>query len=229
MAWRCPRCAYPVADDAVAACPVCATARPSPPGADAARRDLAMEAHVSAIALWHRIQAVVGLVAVVLGVPALIIMSGGEMGSMEHAVIAIVFVMVAGASIGYFFIGRYLGRYYDGARIAAAVLIGLALASSAINLVAAGGRVAAGGAEAGPAAMLLLLVAVAIAWDVAKLWALYNARSGAILTAEYRAVVARTPQLAPPTFRSPFFWLPLVGIGLALAGGALAVLSIVRR
>src|SRR5262249_13334832 len=127
---------------------------------------------------------------------------------------------------GAFVLGHFLARYSNGARITAGVLtiIGLAwiVLSAVLGLVRAASQPRL--FEAYPAYSsphyyynqpstgwgfgTIILLLLYLLWIGSVLWALWNKRSSQICSERYRDIVARTPELSPPTFKSPFFIVP---------------------
>jgi hypothetical protein len=66
-----------------------------------------------------------------------------------------------------------------------------------------------------------------LAFGSAHLWAFFNRRGVAIRQSQYLERVAASPHLKVPTFSSPFFWIPLILVGLAL-GIVLLALVVTR-
>jgi len=228
MAWTCPRCAFPIADEMVRRCPVCATDRPTPGNVvDGARRDVKMEAHLRAIGLWHRVEGAIGAGVVLVGVVAIvggIGGLGGKVGAGEAIVIGVLALFLLACAAAYFMLGHYLARYYNGARLTAGVLVGLGTLTTMIN----GVMVVFSTRDPAAIAMAVLTPLPGLAWSLAQMWALFNDRAGAICTAEYRALVARSPGVKVPLARSPFLWVPFAVIALWLGVGAMVTSALWR-
>ncbi len=204
MSWVCRACSNTIEDEAQV-CTVCGAARPragSLRGA-AASRDWGMEAHLRALAIWYRLGGVLAvIVALIFGFKGGGAMSGA--GPLAQLGIALAVLMgLLGAA--YCVLGELLARYWNAARIISAGLTILQMVGNLYSMVSAPG----GGSIVGGL--------IGLAWYGAIAWALLNGRSSAICTAGYRDLVARSPSLKPPTFKSPFFWIPLVLICLGIA------------
>lgn len=185
-------------------------------------RDLKMEAHLRAIAIWYRIGAILGvLVCLLVGLAGFAGMSmgGGRGRSGEMAAGAGAFLCIAivggGICALFYLLGHHLAKYSNTARIIAGILTILNILGSVCNVFSlmaqAGGM---GGMrperDAPPMALMAVIVLFGLAYGIAQCWALFNGRAGAICTPEYQNLVAQTPSQQPPTYASPFFWLPFV-------------------
>jgi hypothetical protein len=229
MAWSCDQCGRNVVSNELM-CDLCMAARP---GADpqrielARQRDLVMEAHLRALGLWYRIGAVlftVGALISMVGGGALAFGFGRMSGVVAGALLfglAFTVVICGGAYV----LGHFLARYYNGARITAAVLscVGLAwmLLSFGLVLFASerGGNYYGGdpygighhyySRSSGVGFLQVIFMILAVVWMISVLWALFNGRSATICSPRYRDLAARTPELRPSTFKSPFFIVPL--------------------
>jgi hypothetical protein len=197
----CPRCGEPMFK-VLEACPKC--------GAWSGRRDLAMEGHLRAIALWLRVG---GLLS--LGMLGLMLFISSQarlpQGGME-------LMISGGVSLGFIVLGFALSRYSNAARIITGILTilyGLVLL----------GTIALGGAASIVAFVWLALWG---AWSCALLWALFNSRSARICTAAYRDGVAATPDQRPSIFRSVFFWIPMGVIIFMIGLTLIAALAVSR-
>lgn len=174
----------------------------------AAPRDLDMEAHLRAIAVWQRIGGLLTLIAVGLA-SALAATGGVRPGVVALGLLPL--LLVGGASLA---VGQGLWLYHGWGRWTLVVLNAVGLLNGLYGLFA-GQRL--GG--------LLQL-----GWVGATLAVLLSARAAQICSAEYRERVARTPGTRVRWYASPFFWIPAVVLGLALAAvvgvSGLAVLSL---
>jgi hypothetical protein len=240
MAWSCDSCGRSVTSNPIM-CDLCGSAAP---GADPTKvalggqRDLIMEAHLRALAIWQRVGGVLlGVAAVWLVGTSMLTSHEGAFGGTLAAVamFGAVFCLVLAA--GSFVIGHFLARYSNVARIIAGVLTALSAAmqllrTGALLFMSSGSRYDGGYGDynyprhsyyysysSGPSGILIVVSLVALIWMIALLWVLFNARSSKICSDRYRDLVAKTPELRPPTFKSPFFVIPaaLSGFMILLA------------
>lgn len=193
-----------------------------------------MEGHLSAIALWYRIGGILGLLVTglfLLLTPFAIeglrkFDDQGILGGQSGDVITFLAIVVLGLmllfSIGSLFLGRYLHRYSNGARIAAGVLGAVGLAFNVLSTFGTVLQAANGDAPVAQALIASFNLAMGSLWSGANLWALFNQRAAAICTPAYRAFAARQPLQRSAMYSSPFFWIPFVWIGLAFLGGLVA-------
>jgi hypothetical protein len=191
----------------------------------AARRDLAMEAHVTAIALWYRIGALLGGVGLVL-VLVSTIGSAGRIRSEMMVIIVVVLALCLGLVVLMYLLGLHLGRFSNTARIIALVLTLLGMAGSVLQMgmasVLSVGSPYSKGPPLGPSVAMHL---VSLCWSAAYLWALYNRRAVALCTPEYIEGVSRSPGVRPPTYGSPFFWAPFILLALTVVLGILVAMN----
>lgn len=174
----------------------------------AAPRDLDMEAHLRAIAVWQRIA---GLLALLASGLLFFASSAGGAPPALMLVALLPLVLVGGASLA---VGQGLWLYHAWGRWTLVVLNAVGLLNGLYGLVA--GHKLGGLLQLG--------------WVGATLAVLLSARAAQICSAEYRQRVARTPNASVRWYASPFFWIPAVVLGLALAAvvgvSGLAVLSL---
>lgn len=215
----CPHCGHKSAKEAtgVKLCGSCGAGNPADAptctkcGFDllgaSAERYLTMEAHLSAIAMWDRICGVLGGIACIL------------LGVLQ-GVVLFVAVFMAALFAGLYLLGHFLAKYSNTARIIAVVLQGLWLVGNVIQLMLLMGVIGSdqGGrhravAEAGVVGGVVGVL-ISVAWNVAILWVLFNQQSAAICTPQYQRVVYESPDVKPLTYSSPFFYLPLIGLGI---------------
>ncbi len=207
----CPFCAETI-QAAAKVCPFCKSdlapgaARRRERADDESRRDLDMEGHLRAIALWYRIGGVLIAVAGLVAAFALPALMGGKAGAAGAGCVVAVLIGMVGLGAGSYAIGHFLWKYSNAARIVAAVLTILGMLSNVIQV--AGPAMGAGRPGQGAADMIGGLIG--IGWSIALLWALFNARSAAICTPPYASSVMRTPHLQPSALGSPFFWMPFL-------------------
>src|SRR5581483_4372628 len=239
MAWSCEQCGRSVTSNSLM-CDLCGSAAP---GADAAKvalggqRDLIMEAHLRALAIWQRVGAVLMAVAALWLVGALA-MAGSRLGQFSGfiggigAVMAAIFLAMA---VGSWVLGHFLSRYSNGARITAGVLTSISLGWQVLSTGFAmfarpsyayddyGSRYGGYGMHhsSGAGMWAVLSFILIVIWMSSVLWALFNRRSSKICTPEYRDIVAKTPELAPSTLKSAFFIIP------AALGGFVLLLALV--
>jgi len=239
--WTCESCGRTVKDNDLL-CDLCHTGKP---GADpslvakAARRDLVIEAHLRAMAVWHYVGAAVLVVA---GLVMYVVAGAGGIGSSHGALGGIGRMLAAGAILmgsvavvvggGFGVLGHFLWRYWAGGRIAAAVLGFLGIAYRLFEVVATFMMRSAleddfgsysryghsyGYHRAGPSiGWTLFFAVVAIAWTAAMINVLLSRRAATVCSPAYRELVAATPQVKAQWYKSPFFVLPAFLVGLAL-------------
>ena len=235
MAWSCEQCGRSVTSNSLM-CDLCGSAAP---GADAAKvalggqRDLIMEAHLRALAIWQRVGAVLMAVAAVWLVGALALSSSrfGQFGGFIGGVGTVMAAIFLAMAIGSWVLGHFLSRYSNGARITAGVLTSISLAWQVVSTGFAlfarpsyaydeyGSRYGGYGHSSGAGMWTVLSFLLIVIWMSSVLWALFNRRSSKICTPEYRDIVAKTPELVPSTLKSPYFIIPaaLTGFVLLLA------------
>ena len=229
--WECVKCHNFVLSHP-SLCDLCRTPRPvdasgAPAGTgDSAailgKRDLAIEAHVRAVAIWYRAgAAIVGASTLLF---ALVMLND----AMEYTrgrgarmlAIAIPLLITEALCAGMFVIGTRLSRFSEFGRIAGAVAEGL------LGLVQLWGIVAAILAHDGVRlGVTVVQTLVSGAWIAAVMLLLLSKRAAAICTPSYRELVADRTDQQPPIYGSPFFWVPFIGValfvGLMLLGGLL--------
>lgn len=222
----CPYCAETI-KAAARICPFCKTdlARPGGvrrnPAGDANPRDLKMEGHLRALALWYRIG---GLLCAVVGLIMLVVGAGsGRMGGAE---VGCIMAVMVGMGALLFVLGHFLGKLSNGVRIACGVLTILGMVMNLLSLAVGAGGGPGGGAAAGGNALGVLF---SLGWSSACLWAFFNGRAAAVCTPAYVDNMARTPQLKSATFSSPFFWIPLGFIGLVMLIAVVAGIAAASR
>ena len=244
--WSCDTCGRPNKSNPL----ICETCGASAPGADpdqvslALQRDLAMEAHLRALAFWYRAGAVlvvlfgIGLTAMVgwLGRAVLAdATSWRTPGAMVAGAVGYVALAAIGLGAGSFVLGHLLSRFANGARIAAGVLTLVSLALVLVRLVLTAvvySRLSAfAGAYdgayappslAGPIASFLL----SAIWMIAVAWALFCGRAAQVCSPTYRTIVARTAQMKAPMAKSAFFIVPLVGLILTVMMGLMIAIRL---
>ena len=235
MAWSCEQCGRHVTNELL--CDLCGTGKP---GADpekvraGVQRDLVMESHLGALAIWYRIGAVLfALVAAWALLSASTVAHHDVMFVLDNIVrAAAVALLLAGA--GSFVLGHFLARRSNVARIIAGVLGSLSLLLTTLRMgvvlfADSTPRYASYDSyhysayhQSSGVGYALFFFAVNVAWTCAVLWALFNRRAGDVCSGDYAAIVERTPELRPTPLRSPFFFLPL-----AAACFGLLILTIV--
>jgi hypothetical protein len=169
-----------------------------------------MEAHLRAIAIWYKIGAVMGALSI-LGL--LMAQNDGKIPGEYVAGLKVGVVMIAAFSVFSWMLGHYLAAYSAGGRIVARLVTFLSILMNVFGLVRPGG-----GLDQFKWGKIGLHVCF-IAWLLMVAFILRNARTADICTEEYRALVKNTPGQTPPTFRSPFFLMPLIGTILSVISG----------
>ncbi len=249
MAWSCEQCGRNVVSNDLL-CDLCHAAKP---GADpekvalGGQRDLIMEAHLRALALWYRIGAVLLVVGMVLmtatGMAATRGLGGmgGFGGDVMGGVLMTLAVITLLSAGGAYVLGHFLARYSNGARITGGVLTAIGLAWVVLSTVLAivrassessyydpyGGGYGARhyyGHSSGFGFGSVIITILYLLWIASVLWALFNKRSSQICSPRYRDIVARTPELTPPTFKSPFFIIPTALTVFAILFSAVLIL-----
>jgi hypothetical protein len=174
-------------------------------------RNVVHEAHVRAIAFWHRAGGALAIVALVY----LLHFLGRMNRRLDGLSTALVFFMIA-LGVASFAIGHALSRYVNQARW---WTIGAALAGMIVPFFRAL-------AEGRPGAAVLS-VAV-LAWFVAVAWALNNPQAETICSPAYRRMVSQD-KMKIPWWLSPFAWGPGAGLIFLLAVSIAALKLTVRR
>jgi hypothetical protein len=245
MSWSCSSCGRLVTSNPT----ICDSCGAAAPGADpnyvnlALQRDRVMEGHLMALALWHRI----GAVLVGLGAVALLIGGGSLLGMGRHssgfegaaggimAMVAIILLVAGGFSYA---LGHFLARYAAWARITAGVFAAIGLAMNVISMVmglwlsARMSDVSYGYSSysSGPsAAGVIIRGLISIAWAASITWVFFNRRSAQITTPAYQELVSQTPHIKPSTYRSPFFIIPMVLIGIVVLLVVFGILMMTGR
>jgi hypothetical protein len=224
--WSCDTCGRPNRHNPL----ICETCGAAAPGADAnqvnlaLQRDLAMESHLRGLAFWYRIG------AVVFGVGFLVLfglVGGALVSSPLHGSSALmasafgyVAMFVVAAAAGSYVLGHYLGRFANGARIAAAILSIVGLAFTLLRFVltcVAYSRLSAlyGDsslfADAQPSLMgPIVMFVLSALWSGAIILTLFSGRAAQVCSPAYRTIVARTAAMKASMVKTPFFVVPLV-------------------
>ena len=160
------------------------------------KRDRWMEAHLRALSIWDRVLGVLCIIGTVWMVGDGVGLSIDSFS--RHLPFVIQVVMFGSSGILLYLIGHFLARYRNVARIGAGIVMALRMLGILAGLV-----------ELNSLSDLISIL-ISTAWTVAVLWALFNKRAVRICTENYRLLVSRTPRVVPPTFKSPFFWVPLI-------------------
>jgi hypothetical protein len=157
------------------------------------RRDLEAEAHLVALAIWQRISCL-ACVVFAFGTFMALATTGSAPAALVLAALAIplAFAVVCGL------LGFYLMKYDNVARVITAAMSGLGI------LWTVGGDPS-------------LASVIPLGYHAAAMIVLLGSRSAALCTNEYQQRVACTPEQAVPWARSPFFYVPVLLIVLALA------------
>ena len=224
--WSCDTCGRPNHRNPL----ICETCGAAAPGADAdqvnlaLQRDLAMESHLRGLAFWYRIGAVVFGV----GFLALFGLVGGALvssplhgsGALMASAFGYVAMFVVAAAAGSYVLGHYLGRFANGARLAAAILsiVGLAftLLRFVVTCVAYSRLSALYGdsslfADAQPSLMgPIVMFVLSALWSGAIILTLFSGRAAQVCSPAYRTIVARTAAMKASMVKTPFFVVPLV-------------------
>lgn len=162
-------------------------------------RYLAHEAHIRAVAIWSIAGGVIVtllLVWLLLSADASILRRGPVTGFIGIG------ILLSGLSV---FVGIGLYAYQAWAQMTYALLTGIGVLMSLASLTVAEGAQISG-------AMLQ------IGFSCACLWVVLGGPAARIFTEEYRQKVEQTERTTyVPTYSSPFFWIPLLLIGLAFA------------
>jgi hypothetical protein len=228
MSWSCESCGRVVTTNQT----ICDRCGAAAPGADprqvnlALQRDRIMEGHLMALALWHRIGAIlVGVLALglLIGGGALFGIRHGELDGAIGSMMAVVAVILILAAAFSYVLGHFIARLHAWARITAGVFAAIGLASNVLSMVAGlamtsrmsdyggGGFGFSSGPSVGGIIFRSLL---SIAWSASIVWVFFNRRSSVITSPDYKLLVAQTPDVRPTTYKSPFFLIPLVLLAL---------------
>jgi hypothetical protein len=208
-------------------CESCGAGAPDADGALvslALQRDLHVEAHLGALAIWYRVGAMLTLLlaGVVLGRFGRLVVAGARswraVGVAWMGAVGVAVSLLLAAAAGAYYLGQRLARLHDGARIVAGAvaIAGLIATVTRIALTLRDyDRLAAliphhfAYVRPSLAWPILAFVAATLAW-IAIVATLFSTRAADVCASHYRSLVVRTPMLKPPTLRSPFFVLPLV-------------------
>jgi len=227
--WSCDTCGRPNHRNPLI-CEICGAAAPnvSPELVNLAlQRDLAMESHFRGLAFWYRVGAIafgamfLGLFA--LAGSALFGLAGGSLhgsDAMVASAFGYVAMFVVAAAAGSYVLGHYLGRFANGARIAAAILSIVGLAFTLLRFVltcVAYSRLSAlyGDsslfADAQPSLMgPIVMFVLSALWSGAIILTLFSGRAAQVCSPAYRTIVARTAAMKASMVKTPFFVVPLV-------------------
>ena len=224
--WSCDTCGRPNHRNPL----ICGTCGASAPGADpgqvslALQRDLAMESHLRALGFWYRIGAVlfgVGFLTLFGLGGALVGLTSSLHGSnaLWASAFGYVAMFVVALAVGSYVLGHFLGRFTNGARLAAGILTIVSLAfgllrfvlicvaySKLSDLYGDAGFYSARPSLAGPIAMFLM----STLWSGAIVFTLLSGRAAAVCAPAYRTLVARTASMKASLVKTPFFVVPLV-------------------
>ena len=135
--------------------------------------------------------------------------------------VILVAMFVIAAAAGSYVLGHYLGRFANGARIAAAILSIVGLAFTLLRFVVTciaysrfssiygdSGLYDMRPSLAGPIAMFVL----STIWSGAIIFTLLSGRAAAVCAPAYRTIVARTATMKASMVKTPFFVIPLVAV-----------------
>ena len=170
------------------------------------KRDLVMEAHLQAIAIWYWIAAA----ACVLLAGGLVLFFKESLPADAQRMMKAGIVMGILGAVTSYALGSYLMKYSEGARITAGIMSGLTLLMNIAAVARPGGALSQGNWGR------LVSTTLAAGWCVVLLWAFFNGRSSIVCSEEYRVIVKATPDQKPETFRSPFFWVPFILVGVSM-------------
>lgn len=197
-------------------------------------RDLSMEGHLAAIGLWYRTAGLLGLFVIVLSLLAVALSEPMQLRAKTYAVTVfamciVVLVGLLGSSL-VFVLGHHLARRSNTARLTAGLLTVLSLLGNGLGLAGAALSVARPEVQSNPllassVGSVLVAGVLSLLWGLALLWAFFNSRASWVCSEAYNRAVMRGPKEAPYTWRSPFFWLPLIPTMLFVGG---ILLSLVR-
>ena len=225
--WSCDTCGRPNHHNPL----ICETCGAAAPGADPAQvslalqRDLTMESHLRALGFWHRL----GAIVFGAGFLALFGIAGGALLGMRSSLhgssalwasaFGYVAMFVVALAVGSYVLGHFLGRFANGARLAAGILTIVSLAFGVLRFVVTciaysklsdlygdAGLSYARPSLAGPIAMFLL----STIWSGAIVFTLLSGRAAAVCSPAYRTIVARTASMKASLVKTPFFVVPLV-------------------
>lgn len=205
MAWRCPHCKDYVENGRIN-CTSCGmsrggatyTPREAREPADVGARDLGMEGHLAATALWYRVGALLAGVLVLVG------WLFGHRDAGESFWSAPVALAVCAAG---YLLGAALGRRSNGARVVAGVIAALGFVGTAVS--SCSGIVHGNGGS-------IIGIALSLAWSAAYLWVFWSQRSRNVCSPTYQRLVASSPGVKPRVVTSVFFWVPMIGFAAAV-------------
>jgi hypothetical protein len=170
------------------------------------RRDLWMEAHFRAVALWYEI---FGVLSWLLALGILYYMREKYDLPPEKIVsLKIGAITCLGWGALMFAVGWFLDRLSEPARVIARILTLLMILGWAYFIVRPRGGIDSHSWFSVVYAVFSILGLLAVGW------ALANWRSAVFCTEDYRTLVKNTPSERPATLKSPFFWVPLVWLSL---------------
>jgi len=176
-------------------------------------RHLVFEAHIMALGVWQRVTGVLMGVFGGIGLLAMLVMvvgGGGRGGAGGRAAFGAVMIVVIGAvffafAAIFYFLGSGLMKYKPWARIVMTILLVLNLLQNLPGMFLGG--------------ISFVVSGLGMLYVGAQLWALFNSRASEIFSPAYAAAAQANPvQIA--WWRSPFFWLPFVFVGLMFCVGA---------
>ncbi len=227
MAWSCEQCGRSVTSNPLL-CDLCGSAAP---GADPAKvalagqRDLHMEAHLRGLSIFYR-----GLSVLVLLFFALVLAGVGSLGGFGGgggfggAFLGGAMVLVGGTAFvfcaGWYVLNHFVARFSNVARIIAGVLVALNVAlvtvSTVMQLFATRAEMPSyyygsrpyyydSGPSIGWTIVKFLLF---VGWSAGVLWVLFSRRTSEMCSDRYREIVAKTPEVQAPWYKSPFFVVP---------------------
>jgi hypothetical protein len=164
-------------------------------------RDIKMEAHLAAIAIWFRIS---GYLIALLGlIPVVTRIAWGPYG--VRLFMSPLYAL--GIGLGSILLGVCLGRFSNIARIAAGILAALVAVGQGLAAFILVGR-------HNPLGIVFFIVC---SFMCAVVCALFNRRAAAVCSEGYLRLVEFRRGVPPGTYRSPFFWVLFVGLALLVA------------
>jgi len=160
---------------------------------DARDRDLGTEANMRALALWYQ------LGGVLAGLPALAgllsLWFGESYQPSASRDLGVIKLGLLALAVAQFVIGHYLRQFSEGGRIAAWLGEIAAVVYIAVLIANAGERVT-----------LIVIAFMGLALRIAVFFFLFSRAASRLCTAQYHALVARTPYLKTPSIRQSGFF-----------------------
>jgi hypothetical protein len=228
--WSCEQCGRNVTSNPLL-CDLCGSGAP---GADPAKvalagqRDLHMEAHLRGLSIFYRGAAVLVLllfVIILAGIGSMGLLGGGGglggLGGVMAAGMGVVTGIALVVCTGWFVLNHFVARFSNAARIVTGVFVALSLALQTISVVMVlfaprpefpsyyGYERSYYHYDSGPSVgWALIKFILFVAWTTGVLWVLFSRRTAKMCTEQYRDMVAKTPEVQAPWYKSPFFVVP---------------------